>query len=147
MITTNSKVLILSYCVCLFFSCSSLKNNTPMEQNNEKYRKIAEEKYKNNISYTFNQNKTYVLCKKHVKPSSKMPQSSVLFFVYDMVNDQIIYEKSIDNGDVKWATDDQLQISIIPGNITGDEDLNKFKYLYDLKEQKIIKDELPIKSE
>ena len=131
-------LFISIYLACLFFSCSFLKNNSAKELSEDKYQKIAEEKYKHDIIYTFNQSKSYVLCKKFVKPSPKMHQSSVSFFVYDLEKDKIVYEKSVDNGKVKWANDSKLKISIIPGIISGDEDMRNYNYLYDIKKQKKI---------
>ena len=132
------KIVFLFCFIGLVFACSTSKSNTVKYLENKKYQKLAKEKYKNNIKYSFNQIKSYVLCKKKYKPSTKMPQGFLSFFVYDLTNDNIVYEKSIDNGDVKWANDYQLQISIVPGNISNKEDLKKFNYLYDIKEQKKI---------
>jgi len=138
MINQLFKIVFLLYFICSVFACSTSKSNTAKYLESKKYQKLAEEKYKNNIKYSFNQIKSYILCQKKYKPSPSMPQGSVSFFVYDLAKDKIIYEKSIDNGDVRWANDYQLQIKIVPGNISDEEDLKKFNYLYDVKEQKKI---------
>ena len=101
----------------------------------ESYKKIAGQKYKNNVDYRFNASKTHVLCIKKSKPTQENPFPSLAFFLYDLKREKILLEESSTRGHVKWLNDHQIQISLIPGIVTGDEQKNKrlTGYIYDLK--------------
>ena len=101
----------------------------------ESYKKIADQKYKNDVDYRFNSLKTHVLCVKKSKPTEKHPFPSLAFFLYDLKENKILFEESSTRGHVKWFNDHQIQISLIPGIVTGDEEKNRrlTGYIYDLK--------------
>lgn len=116
---------------------SSSKKTSAASAAAGQYKIAATEKYGEGVEYYFNESKTHVLCLKQakVKLSPAMPQNPLRFFVYDLNAEKIIYEDSLEDGSVRWINDSQLQISLIPGIVSGDEDPEDFTYLYDVKLQ------------
>lgn len=101
----------------------------------ENYKTLASKKYGEGVDCTFNESKTHVLCLKQekVKLSPAIPQNPLRFFVYDLQNEKIVYEDSIEDGSVLWISNSELQIMIIPGIVSGDENPEDFTYIYDVK--------------
>ncbi len=44
-----------------------------------------------------------------------------------------MYEREIENGLVRWLEGSKLEITRIPGNVTGDEEPGSFTEIYDAK--------------
>lgn len=58
------------------------------------------------------------------------------FSVYSLNCDTITYQSTFPGGSVKWIDRYILKIEIQPGNITGDETENDFRFFYDVKANK-----------
>lgn len=106
--------------------------------NTAKYRKIAEEKYKDHIDYIFNESKTHVLCVRINKSTPKIPESAFSFFVYDLKNDRIIFEDSIADGSVHWTSDHLLEVEQKSGTVSKENPIRSKRYGYDVVTQKKI---------
>ena len=125
---------------CLFFiACSTSKMDSQRSSNSQTYKSIAAGKYGKGIEYLFNEPKTYVVCLKRVKPTAQAPQNQTSFFIYDLEKEEIIFEESSIDAEVKWKSDTQVEVKITPGIISGDETEDDFIYLYDVRSRKKIK--------
>jgi len=126
------------FLVLIFIMCRSTAKNENLQINETNYKSIAEAKYKNNIEYVFNPSKNKVLCIHKTKSTPNFPQSKVEFFVFDLNENEIIYEDDLNGGSIKWFNDQQLEILLSPEVVTGDESPESFKYIYDLEKKKKI---------
>ncbi len=132
-------VLILQLTIGIALaSCAPAKTDSNSVASVAKYKKLAVDKYKDNITYRVNLTHRYVLCYKQSRPTSLNPFPSVQFFVYDLKQERVLFEESLPNGSIKWLNDDQIQVSTIPGIVTGDEEADKklLGYIYDVKLQR-----------
>ena len=114
---------LISFCLpaLIFVSCASTKESSAEVSALDRCKKIAVEKYGRDLEYAFNDSKTHILCKKESKPTTQNPQHRVEFFVYDTTRNKLLFEDSLPDGKVSWINDHQLQITIIPGIVRGDE--------------------------
>ncbi len=119
--------------------CSSSKpdstQNSASKTKLEKYKVAAKAKFKNNIKYSLNDDKSCVLCVKTTKLSNHPGQFKLAFMLYDLKNDEIIYEASHPNAKVKWISTEQIQVFLTPGIVSGREGEEKSNsgYIYDTK--------------
>ncbi len=58
--------------------------------------------------------------------------------MYDLKNDKVLFEDSLANGSIKWLDEYQIQVSTIPGIVTGDDEASDdlMGYVYDVKLQR-----------
>ena len=128
--------LFLIVALLLLPACASSSRPPASARAAENYKNLALAKYGEGVEFIFNESETHVLCLKQnkVKLSPALPQDPLRFFVYDLQNEKIVYEDSIEDGSVNWISNSELQISIIPGIVSGDENPEDFTYIYDVKE-------------
>jgi hypothetical protein len=118
-------------------SCSSTKNEK-LPPNTETIKTVTSHKLGSGVGYLFNNSKTYVICLKKSKPTPNFPQSQIHFLVYDISEEEIIYENKIEGGEIQWVDDERVEIKMTPGIVSGDEDPNDFIQIYDVKLKKRI---------
>ena len=100
---------------------------------NEAYMVVATQKFNAHISYLFNDTKSHVLCVNQAKATMQNPFPSLSFCVYDLSENNIVYEESIYKGRVRRLNADQIEISSTPGMITKAYKKEDSMYVYDLK--------------
>lgn len=133
--------IIFTFLLLILVSCTSAKksNSAVSQEKNdtlpavEKYKTLAVEKYKDQIDYVFNQSKTHVLCARTSKPTPKMPENNVSFFVFDLNHENIIFEESIVDGSVTWINNRQLEIIQKTGIISGENPDRRHGYIFDVE--------------
>jgi hypothetical protein len=126
-------IFLLSFLTACSQSKDTPSNDQPKSPDTFKYELVAKEKFKENYVMQYSPAKSYVLCLK--KDSySKEKNNISSYFIYDLNKDGIVYEETIGKGSVEWLNDNQLQVSVIPGIVKGDEKQvnNKLNYIYDL---------------
>ncbi len=135
-------------CVIVFASCtSSPRGGSASSQDMKdsasvaKYETIAIERYKDRIEYVFNESKVFVLCIHSNKPTAKMPESIVSFFVYDLKMNRVILEESIRDGSVRWIDEQRIEIVQKTGTVSKEDQSRVQRYVYDVMTQK--KTEIP----
>jgi len=122
-------IILVSF---LNVGCSgSAQVNTP---DKTMLTKITEQKFSENNSILFNEDKTYALC---LNNSKKQLTGPVSFFIYSLKSDKIILEDSIAQGSLKWLNDSQIEVKTIPGIVKGGEGENTAAhgYIFDLNLQ------------
>ena len=132
-------VLILQLAIIFtLVSCTSARKDFGSVELVDRFRELAVAKYVDNITYRVNLTHSYVLCYKQSRPTSSNPFPPVQFFVYDLWNERVLFEDSLAKGSIKWLNDYQIQVSTIPGIVTGDEEADKklLGYIYDVKLQR-----------
>lgn len=140
---TNNLSFFFIFLLSLLAGCSQSKdtpsNGQPMVTDTSKYEQVAKEKFKENYVMQYNSTKSYILCLKKGDYSKEHNYTSS-YFIYDPAKDSIVYEETIGKGSVKWLNDNQVQVSIIPGIVKGDEKQadNKPNYIYDLAQKRKI---------
>jgi hypothetical protein len=120
-------------------ACNSANTDIQKSGDPKNYETIAAEKYGDNIEYIFNSPKTHVICLKRNKPSPQIPQNQISFFIYDLKNGEIIFEESSIDAEVRWKSEDQVEVRITPGIVSGEETAEDFIYVYDVISRKKIK--------
>jgi hypothetical protein len=97
----------------------------------QRVRTLALGKYGNQCEITYSATRRFALCSRSDK--ERRAVHPVTFFVYDTERDSIIYERELESGTVQWLDATHLSITTIPGNITGDEDPDRFSEVYDVE--------------
>ena len=114
--------------------CSGTKTDSQPAPTREKYHQVAETKFGGGIEYRFNDSKNFVICLKKQKPTAQIPQNRLFFFVYNLENNQIIFEDSVTDGEVSWKSNTQFRVRTTPGMLTGDPEYNQklMGYVFDV---------------
>jgi len=102
------------------------------------YQQIAQKKFGEKGEYKLNPNKSYALCKKVIPKPVLNPNQLIEFFVYDIQQEEIIYENKIANAKISWHNNTQLLIIKQKGYITNPNDTGKWSYIFDIKSRKKI---------
>ncbi|MGD9899150.1 MAG: hypothetical protein AB7T22_08485 [Calditrichaceae bacterium] len=126
-------ILLLFSGILFFQHCSGSKKSGSQQPADETYKQLAIQKYQNKITYSFNSDTTLVICARQEKPTSQRPFSNVQFFVYDLINESVVYEDQLPMGSVRWFDKDQLELNTIPGIVSGAEDNGARVYIVNLK--------------
>lgn len=141
-------LLMLFALFTLSFKCSSSEESSKIKDSNDtktenietvdEYVKLAKERFNDNYSIQMNSDKSYVLC--FTKSLDGKEQAPLKYFLYDLNNEKIIFEDAVGPGSVQWINDYQIQVSVIPGIIKGEENFegNISGYIYDTKKKKKI---------
>jgi len=127
-------ILFLNYC----------SSNQQMKDNEEKISKIklkeiADERFGNKHYIHYNKDSSYAIVKKQTKARKNEAFLSTTFFIYEIGNEEILYEEVIHRGDVKWFNNNLVEINSIPGIIKGDESMNTKSYYDVLSKKKLQK--------
>lgn len=136
--------LTISILITFFMgACCGSKNTTSnlneSQKKNDSFKKIAVEKFDNNYQFKFNSDSTYLICYSQNKKSQDV-FPPLKYFIYDLNNNDIVFEESLPNGKIKWINDFQVQVYIVPGIVHGDENKNSSSvYIYDVKHKRKIK--------
>ncbi len=131
------------FATCLLLLISGCKSNQNLFQVNgsdskQIYQHIAHKKYGEHVEFIPNANWTYMLCQKEKSDHQPIPNQVLEFFVYDIKNQEIIYENKMANVKVDWYNNTQLMITNQRGYITGPTDTGKWTYIFDLMIRKKV---------
>jgi hypothetical protein len=80
-----------------------------------------------------NENRTHVLCSTNITEANV---TLVSFFIYDLKNEEVIYEPNERIRKVAWISNQQIKANIMIGMPTGDGTDNYL--IYDIKKKKRI---------
>lgn len=93
--------------------------------------KLAKDKFGDNFNLIFNSKKDYVLCTN--SPKTVIPNSSeVSYFIFDILRNILVEEKTIRNGSISWISDYEIKVTEIPGIIKKNEN-GEMGYILNLK--------------
>lgn len=131
-------LILLGFMLTQCKSTSANKNDTPK---NATLKKLGEENYGADAKYITSPKKSYVLCYKQEKGSNTKNKNHTKtdFFVFETKSNKTVYASSVSNGYVKWFSDYQLEIFIIPGLMPANKTKDDFITIYNLKTKKSIK--------
>ena len=124
----------LLLCILLLFAGCGTSN--PPEKRSRDFRSIAQERFGAKAEFSFNGNRTHVICFEQSKPSTEFPLPRTSFFLFDIDSGVIILEESL-NGAVSWEDDEHIRIDYVQGivessDVKGDHDSS---YLFDIRTQ------------
>ncbi|WP_299452196.1 hypothetical protein [uncultured Microscilla sp.] len=123
-----------------FFQCKSTSANKNDHPKNATLKKLGEEKYGTSAHYITSPGKSYVLCYKKEKGKNVKPtQKAVDFFVFEPQSNKTVYKNNLQNGYVKWFSDYQLEIFLVPGIMPANKSKDDFITIYNLKNNTSIK--------
>ena len=129
--TNMIKIPYILPAVFLLLSCSLFCNKT----NENSIEEVAIKKYKDNIHYLSNKNKTFTICYRKEAETALKPYPPLKFFVFDETKKEIIFEDNLANGSIEWISMYQFQVKIIPGIVSIESDKMP-GYVFDVKEKK-----------
>ncbi len=102
----------------------------------ESYKEVFAKKFPSITSkqttFLASEDGSYMLCMAKDEVTASRPEHSVSFFVYDMKNNQIVYEQSYSNATISWVSPEKIQVNIIPG-IVKKEGTESYGYIYDVR--------------
>ena len=88
--------------------------------------------------YDWNIDSTHVLATNKKGKVSSIHLAPLEYFIYDVKNDSVLFRETLTGGIAKWISPSQIQVNIVPGNITDDEDIANLKYKFDVIKNKKI---------
>lgn len=134
------KILVHTFLVCILFGCVQTNKLSQKETYNPKktYQQIAQEKFGEKVECKLNPDMSYALCKKVIPEPKLNPNQLIEFFVYDIKQEEIIFEDKMANAKISWHNNTQLLIIRQKGYITNPTDTGKWSYVFDLKSKKKI---------
>jgi hypothetical protein len=117
------------FVVLALISCSK----KVQKDSSEKYRAIAVERFGiDQFECIDNEDSTLVLCKQQINSTTSTIQSWD-FFIYNKIKDSISYSDKIDKGSVKWFSNNEIQISKVPGTMAQGQTMDDYAWIIDLR--------------
>lgn len=86
---------------------------------------LAQEKFGDEYNLAENENGKFILCYK-IREDKNRLHSSLHYFVYEASQNGIIFEEKLNDSKIKWLDDQNLEITITPEVISGDDDITVF---------------------
>ena len=121
--------LIISSCTC---NCNkkrfASKANAKTEQNSN-YKQFVNKRYNADFNFFPSKNNDYVLCINQKKTDNLNPFPPLQFCIFSIVENNIIYEQILENGNVEWIDDYKLKITNVPTQIKKNENPEKVRII------------------
>lgn len=113
-------------------SCGS-SNSGNSTQGAQSYKTVAAKALGENVEFTMNDAKAFVLCVKEVKGTPEQPRNSLSYAVVKVADNAIVLENKVDGGTVSWYNEQMIQLYITPGIMRDDQTRDDFITLYNVK--------------
>ena len=114
-------------------ACQPAKKNLSISRE-ANHQSLIQEWLGGEYEYEANGDGNYWLCKR----SAKLRPGQVVFLVYDLTNQKVIYQESLENGNVEWETDSTVKITAGIGNRTKEYPDGYRTYYFDVRKGKTI---------
>jgi hypothetical protein len=117
-LTVVGKICLATVLVALptHFSCSS------SSQSQAHLVKVAEDRYGGEVEYSPNESQSFLLCVNKPKVQPGDPQQPVRFVLFDVARNEVVFEDSLENADVRWLSNDRIEVRAIPEIVSDDGD-------------------------
>ena len=99
-------------------------------------KKLSAEKLGSPIQIFYNSDSTFALNIRQDKSSSRNPNPSLNFFVYNIKIAKIIFEDSVPAGSAAWINNDEIEVRLTPGIVSSNDANRLFGYIYNVKSGK-----------
>jgi hypothetical protein len=120
--TTDLIIKISIVCLILINGCCA----TSLELSGfERAAVLAKEKFGDEYNLVENQDGKFILCYK-IREDKNQLHSSLHYFVYEASQNGIIFKEKLNDSKIKWIDDQNLEITITPEVISGDDDIKVF---------------------
>ena len=119
---SNLIIKIGAVCLIMIFGCYTASSELSKYEDADI---LAKKKFGNDYEIDKNKSGTLILCYKEDKKKNQ-PHTSVEYFVYNMSTKEIIFEEKLNDADIKWLDDYNIEIRITPEVISGDDDITVF---------------------
>ena len=124
------------------YSCKSYKNEPDQKIHNLKSNIIDEAIQANfnasdSIQIIANEKKTWILYVSETEETQLKPIKNTSFFVFDNINQEIIYQNKYSNAEIKWFNNEQLLLIRHFGTMQETETSNIKKYIINIKSEKV----------
>lgn len=117
--------------LCFFVSCNASK--TPQDVNNkEKIEEAAQKVLGDDITYQPNVTKTHMLCSTSMVEDNV---SRVVFIVYDLKEDKVIYQSTERIRKVSWQSENEVRADLMTGMPVGEGTNNYYVYNVETKKE------------
>ena len=116
--------------VTLISACASRQQGSAKHSGKQEYRRVAESKLKNQITYTKSPGGKYMLCAS--KDATRITGTNLMLMVYDLKKDKIVFELKVGEGSVKWYDKRHLLVSATPGAVLKDQDRDIYSTIYNV---------------
>jgi hypothetical protein len=93
-------------------------------------KKLSMEKYGTTFHIMYNENKSYSVVVKQEKATAQNPNPVLHFFVFDLVEEKIIFEDNMAGGKIAWKNNDQIEVTVTPGTLSTELNNKIYGYLY-----------------
>ncbi|NOZ47414.1 MAG: hypothetical protein GXO79_11620 [Chlorobi bacterium] len=131
-------ISVVTFIQCHIKKTTSLQStiSKQIDTVNNNYKNIAFQKFGNSVLYIINKTNTYVICYKQNKTSAYNPNNNLQFFVFDLLNNKIIFEDVLYNGSVNWIEPFVIKVISKP-EMVKEGTSGKTGYLYNVKNEKV----------
>ncbi|HMY37608.1 MAG TPA: hypothetical protein PLN79_14935 [bacterium] len=99
----------------LIAACSASRTQVEAQQDAEKYKLIAIEKFSKDIKYVFNSTRTHVLCIKETRPEHPPKIHVMSFLLIEASTGHIILEETTTNAQAEWISESEVRVIFITG--------------------------------
>lgn len=114
-------------------SCGASKNNNTAQNGKDGYKELAVEKLGDNVTYTMNEDESFVLCVSEIKGTTQQPRNMLSYMVINMKDNSTVLEDKIDGGSVNWVNDTELEVFRTPGIMRNDQTRDDYTTVYNIK--------------
>ncbi len=132
----------MKYIGCLFLllslmisGCKSTEGSVKSASKQADFESIASQKFKQSYTKLYNASGTHVACYVIHKKTENSPTEQLHLMLFEVSNNELIYEKTAADAQIKWLTDKRLEISIPARN----PELSGSSEVYDVEKRKNVK--------
>ena len=119
--------------ILLLVSCGSSKKSNSTQTAENKYKELATEKLGEDVSFTMNDSKTFVLCINEVKGTVKQPRNMLSYMVIKLNDDTAVLENKVGGATVKWSSDTEIEVYLTPGIMGDDQTSADYTTIYNVE--------------
>lgn len=121
-IVTYLQIIAAISILILIYGCCAASADVSKYEN---VQILAKQKYERDYFIIENEPGTFVLCYKKYEKKNQ-PHTLLEYFVYDLNKKEIIFDEKINDADVKWYDENNLEIRITPEIISSDDETYVF---------------------
>lgn len=127
------RALIFIALVTFIASCGASKFSNSTQTVDDKYKELASGKLGEDVSFTMNDAKTYVLCVSEIKGTVNQPRNMLSYMVIKISDNSAVLDNKVDGGTVEWFSETEIEVYLTPGIMRDDQTRDDFITLYNVE--------------
>jgi hypothetical protein len=115
----------------LLFRCSAFQNKSSVRRTG--LEAVALDKFGAASRVSYNSDKHFALVCAQEARTAQNPNPSLRFFIFDVINEKIIFEDNLNAALARWKTGFQIEVIFTPGMVSKEDAGRPKGYIYDVK--------------